>query len=319
MRHTVTAFAALAAMATPAIAGVCPTQNLMPEFLAFRAASAGQPPQQRADHFVDDFAPRYPEYFKSDIFGSDAEFRSYALRLFDPAHPEQFAGFPPLTEAKLQAMADAFPSAYAAAEARFAKAFPDFSCRTPIQFGPSFARFAGSGGVGPDGVYRMRFGIDMLAMLQSPSDLPVLFSHELFHVYHGEALGPALKQNLGVVWWGAWVEGLASYVSERITPGATPKQALAWPADLYDRMQAPGAMKLASAQMLQDMDAKGQTYGMWFHMDKSYPGLPSNAGYYMGYRMAAALGKSHTLMELARMTPEQLHPLVQSFLEQQAR
>jgi hypothetical protein len=319
MMRTAAALTGLLACTAPVFAGVCQTTNLMPEVLAFRAATAGLPPEQRAARFVTEIAAKHPEYFKSDIFGNDDELRGYAVRLFDPAHPESFAGSPPLTDAKLAAFSAGFPQAFDGAEARFTKAFPDFACATPIAFGPSFARFAGSGGVGPDGVYRMRFGIDMLAMIETDSDLPVLFSHELFHVHHNQVLGTALKQNLGVVWWGAWVEGLASYVSYRITPGATPKQALAWPADLYERMQAPGAMKQASAQMLIDMDAQGKTYGLWFHMNESYPGLPANAGYYMGYRMAEALAARYSLPELARMTPQDLKPLVRAYLTEQAR
>jgi hypothetical protein len=319
MMRTAAALAGLLACTAPVFAGVCRTTNLMPEVLAFRAATAALPPDQRAARFVAEVAAKHPEYFKSDIFGNDDELRGYAVRLFDPAHPERFADYPPLTDAKLAAFSADFPKAFDDAEARFTKAFPDFACATPIQFGPSFARFAGSGGVGPDGVYRMRFGIDMLAMIETNSDLPVLFSHELFHVHHSQVLGNALKPNLGVVWWGAWVEGLASYVSYRITPGATPKQALAWPADLYERMQAPGVMKLASAQMLIDMDAKGKTYGLWFHMNESYPGLPSNAGYYMGYRMAEALAARYSLPEMARMSPDDLKPLIRAYLIGQSR
>ena len=319
LMRTTAALLGLIACAAPAVAGVCQTTNLMPDFLAFRDATATLPLDERADRFLTDVAAKYPEYFKSDIFGSDQELRGYALRLLDPAHPEQFADYPALTEERLRGMSAAFPGHFANAEARFALTFADFRCETPILFGPSFLRFAGSGGTGPDGVYRMRFGIDMLAVLQAPSDLPILFSHELFHVYHRQALGKTLEQNFGVVWWGAWVEGLASYVSYRITPGATPKQALAWPSGMVERMQAPGVMKLAAARMLEDMDAKGTAYGLWFHMNESTPGLPPCAGYYMGYRMAAALAAKRSLPELARLTPEKLKPLIRKFLAEQAR
>jgi hypothetical protein len=319
MMRSAAALTGLLACTTPVFAGVCQTTNLMPEVLAFRAATAGLPPDQRAARFVTEVAAKHPEFFKSDIFGNDDELRGYAMRLFDPDHPEHFGDYPPLTDAKLASFSADFPKAFDDAEKRFTKAFPDFACQTPILFGPSFGRFGGSGGIGPDGVYRMRFGIDKLAVIETPSDLPVLFSHEMFHVHHSQVLGNALKQNLGVVWWGAWVEGLASYVSYRITPGATPKQALAWPADLYERMQAPGAMKQASAQMLLDMDAKGKTYGLWFHMNESYPGLPSNAGYYMGYRMAEALAARYSLPELARMSPDELKPLIRAYLTEQSK
>jgi len=54
-------------------------------------------------------------------------------------------------------------------------------------------------------------------------------------------------------------------------------------------------------------------------MNESHPGLPPCAGYDMGYRMAAALASKHTLPELARMTPDELKPLIREFLTEQAR
>lgn len=319
MMRTAAALLGLVACAAPAAAGICHTENLMPAFLAFRDATATLPPGQRADRFITEFAARHPAYFKSDIFGNDRELRGYALRLLDPAHPEQFAAYPPLTEKRLRAVSARFPHDFAAAEARFAKTFADFRCETPILFGPSFNRFAGSGGTGPDGVYRMRFGIDLIAEIYNPSDLPVLFAHELFHVYHRQVLGKTLEKNFGVVWWGTWIEGLASFVSQSITPGATARQALPFPPDLVARMQAPGVMKRAAARMLRDFDKSGSDYGLWFHTTQSYPDLPPCAGYYMGYRAAATLAARYSLPELARLTPEQVKPLLRAFLEEQAR
>jgi len=309
----------LATCATAAAAGICQTENLMPEFLAFREATATLSPDQRADRFLVEVAAKHPEYFKTDVFGSDRELRGYALRLLDPAHPEQFADYPPLTEKKLRAVSAAFPRDFENAETRFSATFPDFRCETPILFGPSFNRFAGSGGTGPDGVYRMRFGIDLIASLYKPSELPMLFAHELFHVYHRQVLGKTLEKNFGVVWWGTWLEGLASYVSYRITAGATPQQALPFPTDLVARMEAPGVMKLAAARMLGDLDKRGKNYGLWFHTTQSYPDLPPCAGYYMGYRMAEALAAKHSLPELARLPPERVRPLIRAYLEEQAR
>jgi len=39
----------------------------------------------------------------------------------------------------------------------------------------------------------------------------------------------------------------------------------------------------------------------------------------MGYRLAEALAAKRSLPELARLTPQQLRPLMREFLEQQAR
>ncbi|HEY0282400.1 MAG TPA: hypothetical protein VGC27_07245 [Rhizomicrobium sp.] len=54
-----------------------------------------------------------------------------------------------------------------------------------------------------------------------------LKAHELFHIYHHHLLGAAIPKDEGIVWWQMWEEGLATYVSKRLTPACRLRQFVA--------------------------------------------------------------------------------------------
>jgi hypothetical protein len=307
-----------AALGSAANAGVCQTEDLMPAFFAFEDSTKALPPEQRADRFVKDFAARYPAFYSPD-FGGPEKLRQASLRLLDPAQPEQLGGFPPLTDEKLLAVNAAIGGAFADAQQKFLKTFVDFRCETGVAFGPSFMFFDGSGGRDANGSWQMRFGVDMVALLHGPDDMPAFFTHELFHIYHHDLLGDAIPKDEGVVWWQMWEEGLATYVSKRLTPGISEQQVFWFPTDLVEQMKAPGVMRSAARLMLADFDKSMSVSQPWFQMGRSAPGLPSRAGYYVGYRMAAALGRNHSLSWLAHLSPDTVKQQARAFLAAQAR
>ena len=57
-------------LATPAVAQVCPYQNLMPEFTEFVTATQDLAPQPRAEAFVERFASKHPDFYSESLFGS---------------------------------------------------------------------------------------------------------------------------------------------------------------------------------------------------------------------------------------------------------
>lgn len=313
MTRTLGALLSLAALAAPAFAGMCKSETLMPEFFAFEHATRALPPQARADRFMSEIAARHPEFYTSEL----GDVRNAALRLLDPAHPEQMDGFPPLTDEKLRAVDAAMSGAFETAQRRFVEKFSDFRCETTVAFGPSFLLFDGSGARAPDGRWHMRFGVDTIAILHGPDDMPAFLAHELFHVYHHDLLGPAFPKDESLVWWQMWEEGLATYVSKRLTPGVSEQQVFWLPTDIVQRMKAPGAMRVAARLMLADFEKSGPP--AWFQLRHSAPGLPPRAGYYVGYRMAAELGRTHSLTALARMSPEEVKTRARAFLMAQAR
>jgi hypothetical protein len=317
IRHAIL-LCCLALAATPAHAELCKTTNLMPEYLAFDTRTAGMAPARRADLFMKEIVAAHPDFYTRDEFGSPAKVRKSAARLLDPSKPIMLGGFGPLTDSRVRAVAANVMPAFRRAEEKFAREFPDFHCRADIVFGVSLLHFDGHGYNDKSGREHMRFGIDMIALIHPPGDLPAFFAHELFHIYHAEALPGVHPEDDERTWWAMWEEGLATYVSRQMNMPVTEQQVLWFPGDLVVRMEKPGIMSAAARAMLADFDTT-EHYGRWFQAGSSAPGLPPRAGYFMGLRMAEELGRTRSLRQLAQLRPAQVKPLARAFLEQQAR
>jgi hypothetical protein len=55
--------------------------------------------------------------------------------------------------------------------------------------------------------------------LPSPPRAAAFFDHELFHLYHRQVVGADAPHDNEPAWWTMWMEGLATYVSQRMNPG----------------------------------------------------------------------------------------------------
>lgn len=310
--------AALALSPASALAGVCRAENLMPEFFAFQARTKNLAPERRADRFVKEIASRHPEFYGDAEFGSPAKLRDAALRLLDPARPEGFPGFPPLSDMRFHAVADRIDQDFVAAEARFLAAFPDFACTAAVAFGPSFLHFDGNGYTDGHGQWHMLFGVDAIALLHGPQDMPAFFAHEIFHIYHRQLMGRRVPDPDSVTWWQMWFEGLATYMSQRLNPALDAQQVFWIPKDLVQAMKTKGMVARAARLMLTDFDKTGDNH--WFESGHAPPGgLPPRAGYYMGYLLATELGRDHALGWLAHLPPDQVKRRARAFLEAQAK
>jgi hypothetical protein len=310
--------AAFAFHPVPVLADVCQYQNLMPDFFAFEASTKNLSPDIRADRFMKEFAAKNPAFYGDKDLGWPAKLQKDALRLLDPSKPESFPGFPPLSEARLHAVAATVTNNFTAAQDKFLKTFPDFRCQDSVEFGPSFLRFDGHEYKDAAGHGHMLFGIDAIASLHGPDDMPGFFTHELFHIHHRQVMGARLPDPDNVTWWAMWEEGLATYVSQRLNPGLDAQQVLWFPQDIVVRMQAPGATARAARLILADFDKTGGTN--WFSSGDPAPGgLPPRAGYYMGYLMASELGRDHAPGWLAQLPPDQVKQHARAFLEAKAR
>lgn len=316
MQRALILASAFAAMTTAAQAGICKTQDLMPAFFAFEAKTAALTPDQRADLFAREFVPQHRDFYAEDEFGDPVKLHKSAARFF--GGPVKLGDFGPLTASHFHAVAENVMPAFDKAQSDFAKTFPDFRCEADIVFGVSLLHFDGHGYNDKTGREHMRFGIDMIALLHQPKDLPAFFAHELFHIYHAQALPGVHPEDNPVTWWAMWEEGLATYVSRQMNVPQTEQQVLWFPADLAAQMQKPGVMKETAKEMLADFD-NTKNYAFWFQAGHSAPNLPARAGYFMGLRMAEELGRTRSLQELAHLTPADVKPLSKAFLEEQAR
>jgi hypothetical protein len=299
------------AIATPAVAQVCPYQNLMPEFSKFVASTGDLAPQARAAAFVERFVAKHPDFYKESLFGPREKLTERAVRLFDPLRAPKFQGTRPLTLDDVLATGRSITTDYARVEATFRKAFPDYRCDTPIAFGVSLFLFDGNQSSDIPGKSQMRFGVDLISALHSARELPAFFHHELFHIYQAQQVGAAVPtDDEQPVSWALWNEGLATYVSWKLNPTLTAPEIFWMPRDMEEQMQP----KLAEAArlMLADLDGH-EGYGRWFMGGQNAPGLPSRSGYYLGYLMARHLDKGD-LAALARIPPGQVAAEARKFL-----
>jgi hypothetical protein len=300
------------AAATPAVAQVCPYENLLPEFTEFVAATANLEPQARAEAFVARFAEKHRDFYSEHVFGSRAKLRERAVRLFDPQKAPKYPDARPITLDDVVATGRTITADYGRIEATFRKALPDYRCETPISFGLSLYMFDGNQASDAPGKAHMRFGVEMIALMHPPQELPAFFHHELFHVYQAQQVGAAAPpDDTQPVSWALWNEGLATYVSWKLNPTLTAPEIFWMPRDMETQMQP----KLAEAArlMLADLDGH-EGYSRWFMGGSNPPGLPQRSGYYLGYLMAKQLDRGD-LPALARMPPEQVAYEARKFLE----
>jgi hypothetical protein len=290
------------------------SENLMPEFFAFEARTKDLAPDIRADQFMKEIAASHPEFYDdTKLFGPPAELRKDALGLLDPARPETLPGLPPLSEQRFRVVASTIETDFAAARSKFLATFPDCRCDAAIEFGPSFLQFDGHDYKDRGGQVHMLFGVDTIAVLHEPEDMPAFFTHELFHVYHRQLMGSHIPRANRVTWWVMWDEGLATYASQRLNPTLDAQHVLWFPRDIVRQMETSGARAHAAKLMIADFD-KSNT--RWFDAGRSAPGdLPPRTGYYMGYELAASLGRDHSLDWLAHLPPADVKVEARKFLE----
>jgi hypothetical protein len=293
-------------------AEVCPYENLLPEFAAFVAATGDLEPAARAEAFVTRFADKHRDFYSEELFGSRDAVLERAKRLFDPQGAPKLPGARPITLDDVLATGRSITTDYARIEGTFRKTFGDYRCETPISFGLSLYKFDGNQTVDATGRARMRFGVEMIALLHPARELPAFFHHELFHVYQAQQVGAAVPPDATQpLSWELWMEGLATYVSWKLNPTLTAPEIFWMPRDMETQMQP----KLAEAArlMLPDLDGH-EGNGRWFTVGSNPPGLPTRSGYYLGYLMAKRLDRGD-LAALARMPPEQVAREARRFLE----
>jgi hypothetical protein len=289
----------------------CSYTDLMAAYQAFATRTAALPPDQRATAFRTAFATRYPDYYSPEVFGTDTKMQSRAERFFDPAKRNAaFPDRPALTEAHVAEMGAVIGQQFLTAQRGFMQTFTDFQCATPVEFGISLLTFDGHP-VTFGGKQHLLFGVDVIAALHDEADMPSFFDHEIFHIYHKQIIGPQMPKD-DPAWLTLWVEGLATYVSQRMNPNLNAQQVLWFPRDIVARMQkdTPRAAKL----LLADLDKTGTPADRWFFMGTQVEGLPDRAGYYLGYLFAKSVGDSVPLPRLTRTPLDQVHYQARAFL-----
>ncbi len=200
------------------------------------------------------------------------------------------------------------------AAVQFRKTFPGFGSKRPVWVVCSLGAFDG-GTRKVEGAETLLFGPDVIAAIRPRGfNLRPFLEHELFHVHH-EALHPDAPETVG----GAlWEEGLATYVSAALNPGATNDEVSV--PDALIAEATPRIPELAG-RLLGHLDdaASAPVYRQFFYGSTEKAEVPSSSGYLLGWRIAEAAGKTRSLAELAALSPAESRSLVERALRAMAQ
>lgn len=201
---------------------------------------------------------------------------------------------------------------------RFRSALPDFSDRaSPVTLLPSLMHFDAH--LQPNGSsLPLFFGPDAIVYYHgADADLDVLFSHELFHCYQGQKNPAMCLDPAAPLYVSLWMEGTATYASERLNPGASPLHVLLDDAALA---QADASSLRAAAQaMLSKLDARDEaTQSLFFEAGHHGDGWPPRVGYAVGLRIARALGTTMSLPQMAALPAQRVRETLAQALQRLA-
>lgn len=232
----------------------------------------------------------------------------------DKAIPIAIAHARSHTEAA-QSIAVQIRSQLPALVADFKRTFPDFQCNFPIYLAPSLGTLDGAGRI-INGKPALVIGVDQASEEYSARTLPIFLTHELFHRYHQQVAGFSDDEgDRAPIWRALWAEGLATYVSMKLNPGATLQDALILPKDLVAQA-SPRRAELA-ALIAPHLDQSNHAIFAEFfeyHLQKS--AIPPRVGYYLGAVIAQHLNRDFTLFDLAHLQPSAVKKLEKHVLEE---
>src|SRR5215831_13987036 len=167
----------------------------------------------------------------------------------------------------------------------FRRTFPDYRCDYVFYVAPSFDRMDGAAAF-VNGRHRIIFAPDVIPRYHKLGELKVLIDHETFHIYHHQVTGVfgASAQAVPTVLIALWGEGLATFVSWRMNPGATLESALLQPG-IPDGARAH-LVDIAKDLLLHLDDRDTAVLDHYFVSGRQPEGYPPRAGYYVGVLLA---------------------------------
>ena len=205
-----------------------------------------------------------------------------------------------------------FAGLLAPAQASFERQFGAFSRPHRVYLVHSFGEMDGGTRSLPGGT-TLIFGADVIARLHLGHDITPFFHHELFHLRHF-----AHFTECGAVWCSLWSEGLATYVAKRLNPRATDAELLLnVPEPIPDAVEANRPEAVCAVASRLDSRERDDLRAL-FSFRRMNERLPPRFGYYVGYLVAAELGRSRSLHRLATLRQDQVRPLVERTLRRLA-
>jgi hypothetical protein len=198
----------------------------------------------------------------------------------------------------IRSLARRFATIHSGVEERFMQAFPDFRpSGTTVYL--TVSRFRFDGKVPHDHLNSLLFAFDGVAKFHGENaPVAVIFSHELFHLYHFQINPPPANPDQVPLYRLIWQEGLACYVSSRLNPSA-PLHDIVFDPRLA--AEGPVLVQSVSRQLLQDLGSTDDLPTAEYLTYRKTGATPSRMGYLIGYQIAAKLAAQYSLLELAHL------------------
>ncbi len=280
----------------PAAPATAPFTVLTDDFARFADETVNIPDAERVAKFHAVFDPLLPGFYNN---------KGAAQARFDSLIAASLKSFPG-DRAAIMATTERFADAYARGEARFRKIFRDYRQQMPVYLVQSINQMDG-GTRTINGRATLVFGAEMITHLHDQSIIGPLLDHELFHTYHARFF-----RGCAQLWCSLWREGLATYVAERMNPGATDRQLLlTLPAAI--RPLVDPRLGAAMCQLRSKFDSTApEDYAAFFNFRVAKSAFPSRFGYYLGLLIAEKIGKDVPLEKLARMPDTKVRPMIEA-------
>jgi hypothetical protein len=200
----------------------------------------------------------------------------------------------------------------ASIQAKFLGTFPGFNTsRARIYLMLSLFRFDGK--IPHDNPHMLLLGLDGLAKFHGTNvHLPVILSHELFHLYHFQVNPLPLDADQIELYRLIWQEGLATYVSQVLNPDASLADVL-----LDPRLaeEGPKYIPMLAHDLLAQLKSKDDETAARYLSYRRGGQIPARMGYLIGYEIAKRTAAAHPLTELARLRGRALLNLVRQEMQ----
>ncbi len=203
--------------------------------------------------------------------------------------------------------------------ARFREHFSDAHFDNEIYVVPGATFNGRSGNISGVDKAVLAFGADIIVQLNG--NLDVLFSHEVFHLYHQNKLGFTEQDYLekGKLTLPLWTEGLATYVSFILNPNASMGDVLMSEELAIIKKQDLSVLALEFLKVSHEKSfdpLKPMIYQSWF----SYGGkindkFPTRVGYLLGFYIVRHLSSVHQIQEMVTWDIARSHRMVLQALE----
>jgi hypothetical protein len=192
-------------------------------------------------------------------------------------------------------------------QTKFLQAFPDFdSARARVFLMLSLFRFDGK--IPHDNPRILLLGLDGLAKFHgADARLPVIVSHELFHVYHFQVNPLPRDIDQIELYRLIWQEGLATYVSQVLNPGASLADVIL---DPRLAKEGPRFVPMLARSLLAELESTDDAVTAHYLSYRRGGQIPARMGYLIGYDIASRMAATHQIRDLARLRGHALLSLV---------